>query len=150
MAEAPAPQRSAYPLPAYNFRVDVGHTTMRFSEVTGINVEYEAVTYRHGLSFVEGDRICTVRSPTHIPVTLRRGTVARAAELFQWLESRTPRRLQLSLCDERGKAVVIWTVQEALATKLEAPTFDANTNEVAMESLEVMAAGITVTYDATT
>ncbi len=142
----PAPSAAAYPLPAYNFRVTVGDTTMSFSEVSGINVKYETVTYSHGLSFIEGDRITSFRHDKFVPVTLKRGTVAKAGALYQWLESKEARRLEVSLCDERGAAAVTWVIRRALPTKLEAPTFDAGTNEVALESLEVMASGISVEY----
>ena len=53
MAESKSDQ--AYPLAAYNYRVTVAGTTMSFSEVSGLAVEYEKVTYRHGLSFREGE-----------------------------------------------------------------------------------------------
>lgn len=57
MAHSADFQRTNYPLPAYNFRVKVDQTEMSFSEVTGIAVEYDHVSYRHGLTFLEGESI---------------------------------------------------------------------------------------------
>ena len=57
MAETKIDQKARYPLPVYNFRVTIDGTSMSFSEVSGINLEYDTVTYRHGLSFWEGEGI---------------------------------------------------------------------------------------------
>ena len=57
MAETKDFLKANYPLPAYNFRVTVDGRSMSFSEVSGINIEYETLTYRHGLSFLEGETI---------------------------------------------------------------------------------------------
>ena len=50
----------------------------------------------------------------------------------------------IQACDERGVPVLAWRVARAFAVKLSAPTLDARTNEVAIESLEVRAAGISI------
>jgi phage tail-like protein len=50
----------------------------------------------------------------------------------------------VSLCDERGDPVVTWRVQKALPTRLEAPGLQASSNEAAVESLTLMAAGISI------
>ena len=49
--------KASYPLPAYNYRVTVESDEVSFSEISGLNVEYEPVTYKHGFSFVLGDKI---------------------------------------------------------------------------------------------
>jgi len=146
MAQSRNYQRANYALPAYNFRVDVGGVTMNFSDVSGINMEYETVTYRHGLSFSEGEILRKFYYDKYVPITLKRGTVVGANELYEWLKSKDLRHLDVSLCDEAGSAVVRWSIRKAVPVKLEAPTFDAATNEVAIESLEVSAAGISVEH----
>ena len=57
MAQSTDFQKTNYPLAAYNFRVKVDQTEMSFSEVTGIAVEYDHDSYRHGLTFLEGESI---------------------------------------------------------------------------------------------
>lgn len=140
----PSEEAARYPLMAYNFRVTVDGEAMRFSEVRGLNREYEHVTYRHGLSFREGEDIVKYRLDRYVALTMKRGVMTGGTELHNWLEHRGDRPIEISLCDEQGAAVMTWRVAKAVAVKLEAPSFDASTNEVAIETLEVMAAGISV------
>lgn len=143
MSEA-ASQVVRYPLAAYNFLVTVGPTAMRFSEVSGLRREYEHVTYRHGFTFLEGEDIVKYRIDRYVPITMKRGVIRGSHDLHAWLEDHTARTLAVTLLDEQGLPVLSWRVAKALAVKLEAPGFDAATNEVAIETLEVMAAGISV------
>ncbi|MCP4662133.1 MAG: phage tail protein [bacterium] len=144
MAQTPEDQRQLYPLPAYNFRVTVDGAAMSFAEVSGIAVEHEAVTYRHGLSFCEGEAINTFYWDEFRSITLKRGTVLGPTPLalYQWLKAKDCRQLDVSLCDETGTAVISWKIQRAVPVKLEAPTFDADTNDVSIDSLELKARGV--------
>ena len=79
-------------------------------------------------------------------VTLKKGLVrgASVANLFDWINSRQINQIEkkdifIRLCDENGEAVISWKVVNAFPTKLEAPTFDANADDVAVESMELMA-----------
>lgn len=146
MAETKDYQKSSYPIPVYNFRVSIDGTPMSFSEVSGINLEYETVTYRHGLSFWEGEGIKKYYYDKYVTVTLKKGTIKGINFLHDWLKDKQVRTVQVSLCDELGQPVVSWRIAKALPVKLEAPTFDASTNEVSIESLEVMAAGIFIEH----
>jgi phage tail-like protein len=142
--------KKKYPIPVYNFRVTVGGTAMSFSEVSGVVIEYESVTYRHGFSFWEGDVVKNFQTrDKYVPVTLNRGTVNGDNRLFEWLEAADMRPMDISLCDEKGKPVVSWKIKRAMPVKFSAPTFDASTNDVFIESLEVSAAGITVEHHPT-
>lgn len=150
--------RSTYPLPAYNYRVtilkDGESLVLSFAEVSGLNIEYEPVTYKHGLSFVMGNKIIPgMRQPTR--VTMKRGVVKSNDFLQSWIHSTytdpfftsAKRDILIDLCNEVGEPVIRWTVQGALPIKLEAPTFDANTNEVAIETIEFIAHGLQVDYN---
>ena len=57
------------------------------------------------------------------------------------------RDILIDLCDEKGDAVISWKVQDALPTKLDVPTFDANSNDVAIETMEFIAHGLRVDYN---
>lgn len=135
-----------YPLPAYNFRVTVDGAAMSFAEVSGIAVEYDEVTYRHGLSFVEGEEIATFFYDSFFPVTLKRGTILSSDPLYlhAWLKAKEPRTVEVHLCDETGTPVISWRLAKAVPTKLEAPAFDAGANEVAVETVELKARGVTL------
>src|SRR5262245_979730 len=92
----PEYQKRNFPLPVYSFRVTVGSEPMSFAEVSGLAVDYTDVTYRHGLSFLEGERIQTFYFNSFVSVTCKRGTVLRqkppGAELeptpllYEWLK----------------------------------------------------------------
>ncbi|MCG8421904.1 MAG: phage tail protein [Proteobacteria bacterium] len=144
MAQSKEYQRSHYPLMVYNFRVTVGGTTMGFSEVSGLNREYETVTYKHGFSYWEGEEITKYRYDKYVSVTLKRGTVKGVSDLYDWLEGKDKRVVEVNLCDEQGTPIVRWHIAKAIPIKLEAPTFDANSNDVSIETLELMAAGISL------
>lgn len=147
MAHSKAEQKRAYPLPVYNFRVTVDGQAMSFSEVSGIQIEYESVTYRHGLSFWEGERIKTFRFDSFISVTLKRGVMRGSAStfLYEWLTSREILPLEVSLCDEGGIPVLSWQINQSVPIKLEAPSFNADSNDVAVGSLELKARGVSLT-----
>jgi phage tail-like protein len=158
MAEDKAHIKSNYPLPAYNYRVtilqDGASLALNVAQVSGLTLEYEPVTYKHGFSFVMGNKIIPgMRQP--IRLTLKRGVAKGSDYLYSWLNraysdpffSGAKRDILIDLCDETGQPVIRWKVQGALPVKLEAPSFDANTNEVAIESLEFVAHGLEVNYN---
>jgi phage tail-like protein len=167
MPTSAADVRASYPLAAYNFRVTVTPITysplrkyleitglsvserktaqsMSFSEITGLTREYDRVTYRHGLSFKEGEDIVKYYIDRYVSITMKRGTTIGGTQLHEWLADKSERAIDISMCDPSGVAVMTWRVAKAVAVKLDAPGFDASTNEVAIETLEVMAAGISV------
>lgn len=130
-------------LMAYNFSVSVAELTMGFAEVSGLVREHKAVTYRHGLSFWEGERIAKVHDDKFVPITLKKGTtVAGAALLHLWLESKVELMMRVSQLDARGLTAVSWRILRALPVKLSAPTYDASAGQVSIDTLEVMGAGI--------
>jgi phage tail-like protein len=144
---------SAQPLPVYNYRVSIGHESMGFAEVSGLKMEYEAVTYRHGLSFVMGPKLIP-GMPQTIKVSLKRGIGKNSGFLAQWIKDaysgfRTGNKqdIVIDLCDETGAGVVRWIVVGAMPIKIDAPTFDAKSNDVAIEVLELIAAEIKISYD---
>src|SRR5262245_28955985 len=130
-------QKKNYPLAAYNFRVKVDETEMSFSEVTGISVEYDHVSYRHGLTFLEGEHIQTFYFDSFKSVTCKRGTILGKNPLFlhDWLTKRDLRSMEVSLCDEKGQPVLSWKIVAAVPTSLKAPAFTASTNESAIETV---------------
>src|ERR1700710_2819461 len=73
--------KDSYPLPVYNYRVTIGKDTLSFSEVSGLGVEYESVTYKHGFSFAMGSKIIPgMRQP--VKITLKRGITKATFSTF--------------------------------------------------------------------
>ena len=144
--------KTAYPLPAYNFRVEVDGQTVGFSEVAGLSIGYETVTYVESPTAGLGPRYMRMPGkPTDTKITLKKGVVTgvSVATLFSWINSIQLNRVQkkdiaIRLCDENGTPVVSWKVQNAFPTKLDAPSFTASSNDVAIESIELMADSVVV------
>lgn len=82
-------------------------------------------------------------------VTLKRGTTD--SPLFMdWmteLKNGTVNRktIVITLVDDEGKDSASWQLEKAWPTKYTAPDFNATSNEVAIESLELVCEGITRT-----
>jgi len=148
MPDSKAEQKTSYPLPVYNFRVSVDAEAASFTEVSGLTVEYETVTYRHGFSRWEGESVARVPKISHQTITLKKGTTVSGRFLADWITADPPssRAMAISLCDEAGAPVVVWHIKEAIPIKLTAPGFVASSNEIAIETLEVMATGISVEH----
>ena len=160
MSQSTETIKASYPLPVYNYRVTIldgsSATILGFSEVSCLAVEYEAVTYKHGWSFMTGEHIIPgMRKP--IQVTLKQGLTQNVSYLQKWLNksylepwSKTVKRdIVIDLCDEKGLPVVRWKLKQALPIKLEAPTFTASSNEVAIISMTLIVADLETDYNPT-
>jgi len=136
------------PFRAFNFRIEIdGVNVGAFSEVSGLVSEIDAVDYREGT-----DLQLTVRKLPALfkqnNLTLKNGYTGNR-ELWDWYRS-----IQLGVPDRRGVTLVLmddqrrdvmrWSVENAWIRKIEGPTFKANANDVAMQSLEIIHEGITL------
>ncbi|MCB9304638.1 MAG: phage tail protein [Lewinellaceae bacterium] len=143
--------KRAYPLPTYNYRVRIGGEPHAFSEVSGLSMDYEAITYKHGLSWREGSTQMP-GMPGEVKLTLKRGIVRNRSVLLEWiktirLNNVKKREVVIDLCDEMGIPVISWKVHNAFPVKLDVPSFDSTSNEVAVESLELMANRLEIIYN---
>lgn len=146
--------KAEYPIPVYNYKVEIGSDAVAFSEVSGLSTSYETTTYKESPveSGVPGPRVMHMPGQgTAATITLKKGLVrgASVTALYSWLNQTTlnqteKKDIAVRLCDENGDPIISWMVKNAFPTKLEAPTFDANSNDVAIESMELMADGVTV------
>ena len=145
--------KNKYPIPVFYYRVTIdGNDAIAFSEVSGLSIQYETITYRDGLSYRDG--------PKHMPgldspinLTLQKGIVKADSYLLDWFKSIQlntvdKRDVRIDLLNEVGEATVSWTVRDAFPTKLDAPSLSASSNEVAIETLELMATRLEVSNPA--
>lgn len=149
MAIAKDQIKTDYPLPVYNYRVDIGSETVAFSEISGLEIALEAITYKESqvASGIAGpNRMYMPGSPKPLTITMKKGLVVAKSipVLYNWIQSTELNRIEkkditVHLCDEKGESVVRWKVIDAFPVKLSAPSFNANTNEVAIETMELMA-----------
>lgn len=154
MAVSPEDIKTAYPLPVYNFRVEIGADAVAFSEVSGLSLGFEATTFKESPTAggAPGPRVLHMPAQANaVNVTLKKG-VARAtsiAALYRWISTTKINQIEkkdifVRLCDETGAPVVSWKVINAFPTKLDGPAFDAKSNDVAVETMELRADGIAI------
>lgn len=136
-----------YPRAKFRFKVDIGTAEAGgFTEVSGLDATIEPIEYREGNMVSETPmKVAGIRKYSN--VTLKRGVVT-TKEMYDWLapgltgavERKT---VTISLLDEAQKAVASWEIINAWPTKYTAPDFNATSNEIAIESLELAHEGMT-------
>lgn len=139
-----------YPLPAYNFRVEIGTTAIACADVQGLSMQYEPITYKHGLSWKQGVEYMPGQK-LPVRVTIRKGITKGGNQLYSWIETVKQnqvdkRDVSIHLCNESGQPVVSWQLRMAFPVRIEAPGFSAASGEVAIETLELMAGELTVNF----
>ena len=140
----------AYPLPKFHFLVkwDPG-VRAGFTEVTGLDMQIEAIEYREGSS-PEYSKIKMPGMRKFSNITLKRGTVAGDSDFYKWvqninLDTAVERRdITISLLDETHAPVMGWKAKQAFPIKLAASDLKADGNEVAIESIELVHEGLSL------
>ncbi len=135
------------PFSAFNFLVVVdGVTTAGFSECSGITMETDPIEYRTGSEDITVRKLPGLKKFGNI--TLKRGFTKDKA-LWEWrkkvLDGKTERHSgSITLLNEARQASMRWNFREAWPRKLDGPTFNAKTNEVAIETLEIVVEDVQV------
>jgi len=137
-----------YPLPAFHFQVEWGGTKLAFAEVSGLNIEVQAIEYRDG-TMPEYSAIKMPGIPKYGNITLKRGILPDENEFFDWLNETQMNQIKrrdliVSLLNEEHKPVMTWKAKNAFPVKIEGPGLKATGNEVAIESIEVAHEGLTI------
>src|SRR6185369_8319146 len=92
--------KQSYPLPVYNYRVEIGGSAIAFSEVTGLSVGHEVSTYKESSTGGSpGPRVIHMPSqPTAPKITLKKGIVRgqSVATLYSWIAS-----IQLNIVEKK-------------------------------------------------
>lgn len=134
------------PFRAFNFRIEIdGLTVGSFSECSGLTSEGDAVDYREGTDIpLTVRKLMGLRKYTN--VVLKRGYTTNG-ELWGWYKNITNgvadrRNGSIILMDEERNDVMRWSIENAWINKIEAPTFNATANEVAIESCELVHEGL--------
>jgi phage tail-like protein len=146
--------RTTYPLPVYNFRVEIGTDTVAFAAVSGLSIAYGTTTYQESPTANGQPGPVTMIMPAQsqtTTLTLTKGVVPLVSvkALYSWIAQVRVNQVEkkdvtIRLCDEKGDPVISWIVQNAFPTKLDAPAFDVTSNDVAIETLELTADGVVI------
>ncbi|MBL8473312.1 MAG: phage tail protein [Rhodocyclaceae bacterium] len=139
--------KNAYPLPVYNYKVEINGKAVGFSEVSGLNISVTTTTYKE--SPTQGGspgprKMIMPAQPGEVKITLKKGVVRgdSISTLYQWINSIQINQVEkkdifIRLCDEQGAAVISWKVINAFPTQLDAPSFNASSNDAAIESMQL-------------
>ena len=137
-----------YPLSKFHFIVEWGGNKIGFTEVTGLDMQIEAIEYREGSS--------KHYSKTKMPglqkysnITLKRGTFEGDTDYYKWintinLNTVERRDIVIKLLNEKHDPVFTWRAVNAFPIKVQASDLKADGNEVAIESLEIAHEGLTI------
>lgn len=130
-----------YPLPAFHYIVSIDGEDYGFSEVSGLNIEYEVIEYRDGLSKQYGTMKMPGR-PKVGNVTLKKGIMPKDTNFFDWLNKtalNVPDRkdVTISLLNEEHNPAMTWKLAKAWPTKLSLDALKGDGKEIAIESLEI-------------
>ena len=141
---------ATYPVPKFHFQVKWGVERVGFTEVTGLDVQVEAIEYREGSS----PEFSKVKMPGMVKfsnLTLKRGTMATDSDFFKWINALDPythttqrREIIISLLNETHTPIMTWTAKNAFPVKYQASDLKSDGNEVAIETLEIAHEGLTI------
>ena len=137
-------------LPNFHFSVEFGSSgyIASFQEVSGLDMESETIEYRHGDS--------PVFSNIKMPGLRKFGNVMLKKVLFvsdnkfwDWyskIKMNTIERLTVTIkmLDEEGIPTMTWTLKNAWPTKISGSDLKSDSDEVAIESIELVHEGITI------
>jgi phage tail-like protein len=133
------------PYSAFNFLVEIdGVTVAGFSECSGLTAETDAIEYRTGKEDITVRKLPGLAKYSNI--TLKRGFTKDKA-LWNWrktvLDGKTQRQSgTVVLLDEARSPALRFNFREGWPRKWDGPTFNAKTNEVAIETLEIAHEGL--------
>ncbi len=140
------------PLPKFCFQVTWGTQVMTFEEVSGLETPTQVVEYRHG----DNAALSTLKMPgiqTVGNVTLKKGIALADSTLWDWynrVKMNTIKRVPvtISLLDEAGQATMTWTLANAWPTKITGTDLKSDGNYVAIDSVQVVHEGLTISNGA--
>jgi phage tail-like protein len=130
----------------YNFLVEIdGITRAAFHEVSGFDSTIDVIEHR------EGGENTTVRKlpgmTKHSNIVLKWG-LADDADLYNWHRDAVNGKVQrrngsIVLLDRQGQERMRWNFVNAWPSKWDGPDFNAEGNDIAIETLELAHEGVT-------
>ncbi len=130
--------------------------TITFSEVSGLCIEYEPVSYRDGLSFITG----SMTLPGKIKpfrLILKKGLTDDISYLINWINERYEKWSGAALQKYNGRrrdvtismksdnvTKISWTALNALPVKIAVEPFQADQGKVVIHTLELVVEKLTL------
>lgn len=135
-----------YPIPTYRFIVTLGDEQVPFTSASGLDINFDTIEYRDGTG--RSYKMPGQRQPPNI--TLSKGIFPGKNILYEWVNSTQLNQVEkkdimISLTNEASTEVLVsWIVSNAFPTNLTSPTFDATSNEIAVQQVTLMADRVTI------
>lgn len=136
------------PLGNFHFEVEWGGTRLGFTEVSGLDMEYEVLEYRDGNQpDFTSQKVPGLKKFSN--VVLKRGVVVKGDnEFFTHFDNARnenyKRTISIRLLNEQHKSEMIWTVRKAWPVALKCSELDASNSKIMIESLEMAHEGIEI------
>lgn len=139
---------TVWPLPKFHFQVKWDSEELSFQEVSGLDIEAQVIEYRHGNS----QEFSTIKMPgiqKSGNITMKKGIFKSDNKFWDWflqIKMNTTKRIPvtISLLDESHKPTMVWKVTNAWPTKITGTDLKSDSNEVAIESIEIAHEGIKI------
>ncbi|MCA0381230.1 MAG: phage tail protein [Bacteroidetes bacterium] len=136
------------PLPNYHFDVQFGGVSLRFTEITGLDLQVEVIDFRDGASPEYNTRKMPGQH-RYSNLILKRGIVTGDTDFFDWMktvQSGKPERRDLTvrLLNEEHNPVYVWKLRNAFPVRYSGPHFNSMRSEAAIETLEIAYDGMDV------
>jgi phage tail-like protein len=124
-----------WPRPKFRFEVRWGSGVLSFQEISGLDTAAPPIEYR-------------LRQRGN--VTMKKGVFTSDVRFWDWFNqlkmnvaNRSP--ITIRRLDDSASPAMVWTLTNALPTKVTGPDLDAEGNDVAVETLEIEHEGVTLT-----
>jgi phage tail-like protein len=143
-----AQSTSVWPLPKFHFQVEWDSEQMSFQEVSGLDFDVQIKEYRNN----DSPQFSTIKMPgirKFGNVTMKKGVLKSDNKFWDWfneIKMNTIKRktVTIKLLDEAGTPTMTWTLANAWPTKITCSDMKSDGNEVAVESIEIVHEGITI------
>ena len=139
---------TVWPLPKFHFQVKWDSEELSFQEVSGLDIEAQVIEYRHGNS----QEFSTIKMPgiqKSGNITMKKGIFKSDNKFWDWfkeIKMNTIKRIPMtiSLLDESHEPTMVWKVKNGWPTKVTGTDLKSDSNEVAIESIEIAHEGIEI------
>lgn len=135
-----------YPIPTYRFIVTLGDEQVPFTSASGLDINFDTIEYRDG-----SGNWYKMPGQRQVPnITLSKGVFPGKNVMYEWINSIQLNQVEkkdimISLTNEAGTEVLVsWNVSNAFPTSLTSPSFDATSNEIAVQQITLMADRVTI------
>ncbi|MEW8507137.1 MAG: phage tail protein [Candidatus Thiodiazotropha sp.] len=145
--------QSESPYGAFNFLVSIAGADPHdpqagFSEISGLSMEIEVIEYRAG-NYREETSVKLPGLTKYPPITLKRGLIG-SLDMYEWIVACVQsgpgmrRDVTIHLLNDEQQTAFTWKLRNAWITKYTSANLNANSSDIAMETMELVHEGMIV------